>query len=92
MLGSAHLSRSLTTMLKLGGFPVSNYYNKIKIALLEKEIPFEELWHLPSQDPATLAQTPMGKVPFLVLEDGQCLSEGSEERRVGKGGRSRGAP
>lgn len=62
-------------MLRLGGFPISNYYNKIKIALLEKEIPFEEILQLPSQEPATLAQTPMGKVPFLVLEDGQSLSE-----------------
>jgi glutathione S-transferase len=26
------------TMLKLGGFAVSNYYNKVKVALLEKEL------------------------------------------------------
>ena len=29
-------------MLKLGGFSGSNYYNKVKLVLLEKEIPFEE--------------------------------------------------
>ena len=29
-------------MLKLCGFAVSNYYNKVKLSLLEKGIPFEE--------------------------------------------------
>ena len=29
-------------MLKLCGFAASNYYNKVKLALLEKGIPFEE--------------------------------------------------
>lgn len=29
-------------MLTLCGFSVSNYYNKVKLALLEKAIPFEE--------------------------------------------------
>ena len=28
--------------LTLGGFAASNYYNKVKLALLEKEIPFAE--------------------------------------------------
>ena len=62
-------------MLKLGGFPISNYYNKVKIALLEKGIPFEEVLRLPSQEPEMLASSPMGKVPFLVLENGERLSE-----------------
>jgi hypothetical protein len=30
-------------MIKLCGFAVSNYYNKVKLALLEKDIPFEEV-------------------------------------------------
>ena len=29
-------------MLTLCGFSVSNYYNKVKLALLEKGIPFNE--------------------------------------------------
>ncbi len=29
-----------TFMLKLYGFPLSNYYNKVKLALLEKGVPF----------------------------------------------------
>lgn len=62
-------------MLKLGGFPISNYYNKVKIALHEKGIAFEEVLQMPSQDAAMLAQSPMGKVPYLVLENGECLSE-----------------
>ena len=62
-------------MLKLCGFAVSNYYNKVKIALIEKGIPFEEELCTPKQEPALLARSPMGKVPFLQLEDGQTLSE-----------------
>ena len=29
-------------MLTLCGFPLSNYYNKVKLALLEKGVPFAE--------------------------------------------------
>ncbi|MFX7832924.1 glutathione S-transferase N-terminal domain-containing protein, partial [Acinetobacter baumannii] len=29
-------------MITLCGFPMSNYYNKVKLALLEKGIPFTE--------------------------------------------------
>ena len=29
-------------MFKLCGFAGSNYYNKVKLALLEKGVPFEE--------------------------------------------------
>lgn len=62
-------------MLKLCGFAVSNYYNKVKIALLEKGAPFEEEHVMVSQEPAMLARSPMGKVPFLDLGDGQTLTE-----------------
>ena len=62
-------------MLKLCGFAVSNYYNKVKIALLEKGIPFEEEHVLPSQDPAMLARSAMGKMPFLDFGNGQTLTE-----------------
>jgi len=61
-------------MLKLGGFAISNYYNKVKVALLEKGIPFEEVFCKPSQEEAYLQRSPMGKVPYLDI-DGQFLCE-----------------
>lgn len=61
-------------MLKLGGFAVSNYYNKVKVALLEKGVPFEEAFCLTSQDEAYRKRSPMGKVPYLEV-DGQFLCE-----------------
>jgi glutathione S-transferase len=61
-------------MLKLGGFGVSNYYNKVKVALLEKGIPFEEAFCRPSQEDAYLQRSPMGKVPYLEI-DGEFLCE-----------------
>ena len=61
-------------MLKLGGFAVSNYYNKVKVALLEKGIAFEEAFCMTSQDEAYLQRSPMGKVPYLEV-DGEFLCE-----------------
>ncbi|CAB3767809.1 glutathione S-transferase family protein [Paraburkholderia solisilvae] len=63
-------------MITLCGFSLSNYYNKIKFALLEHEIPFEE-HHVPaSQDDAMLAHSPLGKVPFVLTEHGSlCESQ-----------------
>lgn len=62
-------------MITLCGFPFSNYYNKVKIALLEKNIPFtEELVDLKNLTPANLAESPMGKVPYLRTPQGS-LSE-----------------
>jgi glutathione S-transferase len=61
-------------MLKLGGFAVSNYYNKVKVALLEKGVPFEEEFRMTSQEAEMLARSPMGKVPYLDI-DGQHLCE-----------------
>jgi glutathione S-transferase len=61
--------------ITLCGFPVSNYYGKVKLALLEKGIPFnEELVMTGSKDEAVLAATPLGKVPFL-RTDGGTLCE-----------------
>ncbi|HYF60577.1 MAG TPA: glutathione S-transferase [Burkholderiaceae bacterium] len=51
-------------MITLCGFAVSNYYNKVKIALLEKNVPFEEELNWAAKDEATLAASPLGKVPF----------------------------
>ena len=62
-------------MLTLCGFPVSNYYNKVKLALLEKGVPFnEEVVTLPIADEAALQASPLGKVPFLRTPQG-CLCE-----------------
>jgi glutathione S-transferase len=61
-------------MLKLYGFPVSNYYNMVKLALLEKGFEFEEVIMRPSQESDYLAKSPMGKVPCLEAAEG-FLSE-----------------
>jgi len=62
-------------MIRLCGFRVSNYHNKVRIALLEKGIPFEEDENVkPSQDETYLAKSPMGKVPYLEV-DGTRLRE-----------------
>lgn len=52
-------------MLTLYGTPVSNFYNKVKLALMEKGIPFVEELALPSQEPEFLEKSPMGKIPFI---------------------------
>jgi glutathione S-transferase len=57
--------------LKLCGFAASNYYNKIKLQLLEKEIVFTEELVWAGHAHATLIdRSPMGKVPFLETRDG----------------------
>ncbi|MDN7672768.1 glutathione S-transferase [Burkholderia oklahomensis] len=62
-------------MLRLCGLPLSNYYNKVKFVLLEHDIPFEEtLVKLPIDDPSLFADTPLGKVPYLLTEHG-AISE-----------------
>lgn len=59
-------------MLTLCGFSASNYYNKIKLALMEKQIPFaEELVWLGSTNSA---ESPLGKVPYLRTRHG-AISE-----------------
>ena len=62
-------------MLTLHGFALSNYYNKVKLALLEKGVPFEEKYcGVQQKDEALLAASPLGKIPYLTTEQG-CLSE-----------------
>lgn len=63
-------------MISLHGFPMSNYYNKVKIVLLEKGVPFRECLADPRRpDASALAASPLGKVPFVTLEDGRTLCE-----------------
>ena len=64
-------------MITLYGFPISNYYNKVKLALLEKNAPFtEEHVHPKNIDAAMFAMTPLGKIPFIKTEQGAlCESQ-----------------
>ncbi|MFM8665090.1 MAG: glutathione S-transferase N-terminal domain-containing protein, partial [Betaproteobacteria bacterium] len=46
-------------MITLCGFPISNYYNKVKLVLLEKNIAFEEeVVMTGSKDEAVLRDSP----------------------------------
>ena len=55
-------------MLKLCGFAASNYYNKVKLALLEKGVPFEEVIAWMGETDA--AASPLGKVPYVLTDEG----------------------
>ncbi|HMY56704.1 MAG TPA: glutathione S-transferase [Pseudomonadota bacterium] len=58
-------------MLKLCGFPISNYFNKVRLALLEKGVPHElDITAFPSQEAQFRQRSPMGKIPFLQTEHG----------------------
>ena len=62
-------------MLTLCGFPVSNYYNKVKLALLEKNVPFvEENVKTGLTDESVLEASPLAKIPFIRTPQGN-LSE-----------------
>jgi glutathione S-transferase len=80
----ASQEHELTTPITLCGFAVSNYYNKVKLSLLEKSVPFAEALVFTSQKEEMLAESPMGKVPFLrtskgVLSESQVLTEFIED-------------
>jgi glutathione S-transferase len=64
-------------MITLCGFSLSNYYNKVKMVLLEKGIEFtEEKTMTKSSDEAVLAASPLGKIPFTRTEHGAlCESQ-----------------
>ena len=55
-------------MLTLCGFAASNYYNKVKFALLEKGVPFEE--ELAWVGKTDTECSPLGKVPYLKTAQG----------------------
>ena len=72
--------------ITLCGLAISNYYNKVKLALLEKGVAFEEE-HVAtgSRDEAVLSASPLGKIPFLRTESGplcesQAILDYIEER------------
>lgn len=58
-------------MLILCGFPISNYYNKVKLALLEKNVPFTEEQVMTGRtDEDVLSCSPLGKIPYLRTPQG----------------------
>lgn len=58
-------------MITLCGFAVSNYYNVVKMALLEKGVPFaEEHVMTGSKEEAVLGCSPLGKIPFIRTPQG----------------------
>jgi glutathione S-transferase len=61
-------------MLQLCGFAASNYYNKVKLAMLVKDVPFEEklVW-VDQTDPEA---SPLGKVPYLMTPQGPLSESG----------------
>jgi glutathione S-transferase len=64
-------------MITLCGFSLSNYYNKVKLALLEKGVPFEEEFVKPGRpDEEVLSASPLGKIPFIRTPHGPlCESQ-----------------
>ncbi len=57
-------------MITLCGFGVSNYYNKLKLVLLEKQIPFNERLVYPWERESFIDHSPLGKIPFIESEAG----------------------
>lgn len=57
-------------MLKLYGFAVSNYFNMVRLSLLEKGIEHEVVNVMGRQDDKYRQLNPSGKVPCLVTEQG----------------------
>src|SRR5205085_4062356 len=67
-------------MLVLCGLPISNYYSKVKLALLEKGVPFEEertgAAGVGAKTDDALRDSPLGKIPFIRTAQGPlCESQ-----------------
>ena len=64
-------------MVVLCGSSISNYYNKVKLALLEKGVDFsEEYVATGGREEAVLGASPLAKIPFLRTEAGPlCESQ-----------------
>ena len=72
-------------MITLCGFGVSNYYNKLKLIMLEKQISFRERLVYPWERDGFLQSSPLGKIPFIETDEGglsesQVILEYLEER------------
>ena len=61
-------------MLRLCGFRISNYHNKVLIALREKGLAFEEDASVhPSQKDDYVSRSVMGKVPYLEVDGARLI-------------------
>jgi glutathione S-transferase len=72
-------------MITLCGFGVSNYYNKLKLVLLEKQIPIQERLVYPWERDTFVDESPLGKIPFIETDEGglsesQAILEYLEDR------------
>ena len=63
-------------MIKLYGLEISNYYAAVKAFMLEKGFQFEEVEIAPAYSEPYLELSPMGKMPFIEVDEGY-LSETS---------------
>jgi glutathione S-transferase len=61
-------------MITLCGFAASNYYNKVKLALMEKGVAFDEKLVWTDRSAALYEKSPLGKIPYLEIGD-QVLVE-----------------
>ena len=63
-------------MMRLLSATPSPYARKVRIALAEKGLPFELVTEVPwSPEAATPRHNPLGKLPVLVLDDGETVYE-----------------
>jgi glutathione S-transferase len=63
-------------MIKLYGFALSNYHNKVKLILLEKGVDFEEVTVPMGGGPLAEQGSPLRKVPYIETEHGYlCESQ-----------------
>ncbi len=60
----------VTGTLELHGYPASNYFNIVRAALIEKDLPHRIVIANAAQHAAFLAMNPMGKIPVLHSPDG----------------------
>lgn len=60
----------MTQALRLHGYPVSNYFNTARAALIEKGLSGDFVPTRAEQDEAFLSVSPMGKIPYLMTEQG----------------------
>lgn len=56
--------------IRLHGYPVSNYFNIVRCALIEKSVPHDIVITRASQDGEFLERSAMGKIPVLEGPDG----------------------
>jgi glutathione S-transferase len=57
-------------VITLCGFGVSNYYNKLRVAMLEKGVPFAEATVYPWERERVLRSSPLGKIPYIETAHG----------------------